>query len=79
MDADGVVAQILYTTVGFTLFGMIDADLQEACFRIYNDWLAEFCNYAPKRLGGLGLISLFDVDGVRANSNAARNWASKAG
>jgi len=62
MDLDGVVAQVLYTTVGFTLFGIEDAEFQEACFRVYNDWLAEFCSYAPKRLGGLGLISLFDVE-----------------
>jgi predicted TIM-barrel fold metal-dependent hydrolase len=62
MDLDGVAAQMLYTTVGFTLFGMRDAEFQEACFSVYNDWLAEFCSYAPKRLGGLGLISLFDVE-----------------
>jgi predicted TIM-barrel fold metal-dependent hydrolase len=29
---------------------------------VYNDWLAEFCSYAPKRLYGIGLISLEDVD-----------------
>jgi predicted TIM-barrel fold metal-dependent hydrolase len=62
MDLDGVVAQILYTPVGFTLFGIQDAEFQEACFAVYNDWLAEFCKYAPNRLGGLGLISLFDVE-----------------
>ena len=27
-----------------------DAELQEACFRVYNDWLAEFCRYDLKRL-----------------------------
>jgi predicted TIM-barrel fold metal-dependent hydrolase len=62
MDLDGVVAQILYTTMGFSLFGIQEAEFQEACFKVYNDWLAEFCKYAPKRLGGLGLISLFDVE-----------------
>jgi predicted TIM-barrel fold metal-dependent hydrolase len=62
MDLDGVAAQILYTTMGFTLFGIQDAEFQEACFKVYNDWLAEFCSYEPKRLGGLGLISLFDVE-----------------
>jgi predicted TIM-barrel fold metal-dependent hydrolase len=29
---------------------------------VYNDWLAEFCAYAPKRLAGLALISLYDID-----------------
>jgi len=32
----------------------------KTCFRVYNDWLAEYCSYAPKRLKGLALISLYD-------------------
>ncbi|MGH7964884.1 MAG: amidohydrolase family protein [Candidatus Binatia bacterium] len=62
MEADGVDAAVLYTTCGFVLFWLEDAAFQEACFRVYNDWLAEFCSYNPKRLAGLGMISLFDVE-----------------
>ena len=62
MDLDGVAAAVLYTTMGFVLFRLEDEEFQEACFRVYNDWLAEFCSYAPQRLGGLGLISLFDIE-----------------
>jgi predicted TIM-barrel fold metal-dependent hydrolase len=62
MDRDGVAAQALYTSVGFSLFGIKDADLQEACFRVYNDWLAEFCKAAPDRFAGLAMISLYNVD-----------------
>jgi predicted TIM-barrel fold metal-dependent hydrolase len=62
MDLDGVEAAVLYTTVGFVLFRLEDEEFQEACFRVYNDWLAEFCSYAPQRLGGLGLIALFDIE-----------------
>ncbi len=62
MELDGVEAAVLYTTVGFMLFWLEDAELQEACFRVYNDWLAEFCSYAPERFAGLALISLFDVE-----------------
>ena len=29
---------------------------------MYNDWLAEYCSYAPNRLAGLSLISLYDID-----------------
>ena len=43
-------------------FGLPDADLQRACFQSYNDWVAEFCSHAPKRLYGIGLISLEDID-----------------
>ena len=60
MELDGVEAEVLYTTLGFRLFWLKDADLQRACFRVYNDWLAAYCSYAPKRLKGLALISLYD-------------------
>jgi predicted TIM-barrel fold metal-dependent hydrolase len=62
MELEGVDAAVLYTTYGFTLFACQDAELQEAYFRGYNDWLAEFCSYAPKRLAGIAMISLYDVD-----------------
>src|SRR6266511_1822214 len=60
MELDGVEAEVLYTTLGFRLFWLKDAGLQQACFRVYNDWLAAYCSYAPKRLKGLALISLYD-------------------
>jgi predicted TIM-barrel fold metal-dependent hydrolase len=62
MELDGVSAEVLYTTCAFVLFWLDEAPLQEACFRVYNDWLAEFCRYDPKRFAGLGLISLFDIE-----------------
>ncbi len=61
-DLDGVDGEILHTTLGFRLFWMQDPDFQRACFRVYNDWLAEFCSYSPRRLVGLALISLHDID-----------------
>ena len=60
MDQDGVAGDVLYTTLGFRMFWIRDAGFQRACFQVYNDWLAEFCSYSPKRLRGLGLISLYD-------------------
>ena len=73
MDLDGVEADVIYTTLGFRQFWFTDAALQRACFRVYNDWLAEYCAYAPKRLAGLGLISLWDVDeGVKELERCAR-------
>jgi predicted TIM-barrel fold metal-dependent hydrolase len=60
MDQDGVVGDVLYTTLGFRMFWIRDAGFQRACFQVYNDWLAEFCSYSPMRLKGLGLISLYD-------------------
>jgi predicted TIM-barrel fold metal-dependent hydrolase len=62
MDLDGVAAEVIYTTLGFRQFWLTDAALQRACFRVYNDWLAEYCTHAPRRLIGLAMISLYDID-----------------
>jgi uncharacterized protein len=61
-DQDGVCAEVLYTSLGMSLFGLEDAELQAACFRGYNDWVSEFCSYDRKRFVGIALISLADVE-----------------
>ena len=61
-EIDGLDAEVLYPTLGMTTFSMPDGALQRACFTVYNDWLAEFCRYDPKRLYGIGLISLEEID-----------------
>jgi predicted TIM-barrel fold metal-dependent hydrolase len=73
MELDGVEAEVLYTTLGFRLFWLKDAALQRACFRVYNDWLAAYCSYAPRRLKGLALISLYDPkEGAQELERCAR-------
>ena len=48
MEIDGVGAEVIYTTLGFRQFWLKDAVLQRACFRAYNDWLAEYCSPASR-------------------------------
>jgi predicted TIM-barrel fold metal-dependent hydrolase len=73
MELDGVEAEVLYTTLGFRLFWLKDAGLQRACFGVYNDWLAAYCSYAPRRLKGLALISLYDPkEGAQELERCAR-------
>jgi predicted TIM-barrel fold metal-dependent hydrolase len=62
MDVDGVTAEVLYPTLGLRLFAMEDAEAQEACFRISNDWLIDYCQVAPQRLVGIPMISLYRLD-----------------
>lgn len=64
-DLDGVEAEVLYTTLGMALFGLADAELQQASFRVFNDWLAEFCSDDRRRLHGVALISLADIEAGR--------------
>lgn len=59
---DGLDAEVIYPTLTMPLFAMTDGELQRACFHAYNEWLREYCDYAPKKLFGIGLISLEDID-----------------
>ena len=72
-ERDGVKAEVLYTSLGMFLYGLEDAELRAACFRVYNDFVAEYCQYNPKRLVGLGLISLENIqDGVKELERCAQ-------
>jgi len=59
-DVDGVSAEVIYTTLGMSLFGLDDSALQQACFRAYNDWVNEYASHNRKRLYPIALISLED-------------------
>jgi predicted TIM-barrel fold metal-dependent hydrolase len=59
-DVDGVSAEVIYTTLGMSLFGLDDTELQQACFRAYNDWVNEYASHDRKRLYPIALISLED-------------------
>jgi predicted TIM-barrel fold metal-dependent hydrolase len=63
LDREGVEAELLYTTAGLGLFAIKDHAFRRACMRTFNDWLAEHCAGAPKRLFGVAIIPMDDVDG----------------
>jgi predicted TIM-barrel fold metal-dependent hydrolase len=62
MAMDGVSGEVLYPSFALDLFGLQDAALQEACFRVYNDWIMEYCAVAPERLYGVACIPTYDID-----------------
>jgi predicted TIM-barrel fold metal-dependent hydrolase len=62
LDREGIEAELLYTTVGLTFFSLEDHEFRRACFRAFNDWLAEHCAGAPKRLFGVAMIATDDID-----------------
>lgn len=57
-DVDGVVAEVIYPSVGMLLCNDPDIDYQHACFDAYNQWVAEFCATSPQRLIGMGQTAL---------------------
>ena len=62
METDGVSAEVLYPTLGLRLFSVESPEAQEACFRMYNDWLMEYCAVSPKRLVGIPCLATYDID-----------------
>lgn len=77
MQVDGVSAEVLYATLGLTLYKLEQATLQEACFQVYNDWLAEYCSVAIDRLVGVPLIATYDIDHAVQELERARAMGLK--
>jgi uncharacterized protein len=71
-DIDGVAAEVLYSSLGLKVFSVDDPELQLACLKVYNEWLAEFCRHDPKRLLGVGLYSLDALPDVSEVERCAR-------
>jgi uncharacterized protein len=71
-DLDGVVAEVLYSSLGIVLLNMKDVELQQAALRVYNDWLAEFCKHSPRRLAGIGLYTLKALPDVSEIEHCAK-------
>lgn len=61
MDSEGIDIAVLYPSIGLFLEAVEDPVLAEACCRVYNDWLADYCRAAPKRLVGIAAIPMQDV------------------
>jgi uncharacterized protein len=54
METDGIIAEILYPTVGMLVCNHPDYDYKHAVFEAYNRWLEEFVGGAPGKLFGVG-------------------------
>jgi predicted TIM-barrel fold metal-dependent hydrolase len=58
---DGTVADVVYPTCGLSIMQLEDSTLQQACCRVYNDWLAQFVAADPDRLVGLAMLPSWDL------------------
>ena len=61
-DVDGVGFEVLYPSMALPMFGIPDTDLQYAVFGAYNDWIAEFAAFDPRRMLGIGMVCLDTID-----------------
>jgi len=74
---DGVVAEVLYATVGMQLCQHDDLDYRRACLEAYNRWLQEYCSHAPNRLIGIGQAAIKDPAGGVEELRAIRSMGFK--
>ncbi|HZO39078.1 MAG TPA: amidohydrolase family protein, partial [Methylomirabilota bacterium] len=73
MRLDGIAGEVLYPSQGLFYFRIADSALMSAIFRAYNDWLADFCAADRKRLKGIAMINLDDVqEGIGELERSAR-------
>ena len=57
-EMDHLRAEVIYPGVGLFLGVAPDGEYVRECYRVYNDWLSEFCATAPDRLLGVGLLPM---------------------
>jgi uncharacterized protein len=58
----GVRAEVLNPTRMLAILRNPDVEVVQACARVFNDWEAEFISYDPKRLIGVSVIPMHDVE-----------------
>ena len=61
MDIDGIDVSVMYPNEGLVLYRVKDRELLNALFKVYNDWIAEFCQAYPDRLKGIAMLNVDDV------------------
>ena len=61
MDIDGIDVQVIFPS-HLSLSAEKETELATDIARAYNDWLASFCASDPKRLKGVAMVALQDVN-----------------
>jgi predicted TIM-barrel fold metal-dependent hydrolase len=63
MDAMGVDQALLYPTWFAEGFHLVeDPEVAYALARVYNNWIADFCKFAPERLYATAMVPLQNID-----------------
>src|SRR5499433_2107948 len=61
MELDGVQAEVIFGILGAAT-RLSDHEAAKEMFRIYNDWLRDFCRHYPDRQIGLACLPYGDID-----------------
>lgn len=74
MDSEGLDMAVLYPSRGLFVLGLdsveqvgpdgLEPEYATAIARAYNNWMKDFCDVAPTRMFGAGMVAPHDVDGA---------------
>ena len=78
MDQEGVDLAVLFPSRGLFVLGLdscammgtdgLEPDFAAAIARAYNDWLHDFCSFAPERIFGAAMVAPHDVGAAVAEA-----------
>jgi predicted TIM-barrel fold metal-dependent hydrolase len=72
MDIDMVDIHLIFPSSAFMVVDNPDREAYLANIRAYNDWMAEFCSYAPERLYGYAIMPISGVEDAIAEATRVR-------
>jgi uncharacterized protein len=72
MDSEGIDVAVLYPSIGLNFWAVEDPPTAVALARVYNDWLAGYCDADRSRLFGAAMLPLQDPAAAVAELRRAR-------
>jgi uncharacterized protein len=80
MDTEGIDVAVLFPTRGLSVltYPNMDPRFAAAVARGYNDWMFDFCQLAPERLIGSGMLSVHDVQDAIAEARRVKELGFRA-
>jgi predicted TIM-barrel fold metal-dependent hydrolase len=78
LDAEGVVNQVLFPSMGLWAYRITDAELWRECARAYNDWLMDEIMAVSDRLVGVAMLPLVSIEDAVAELERAAHAGFRA-
>lgn len=72
LDADATDKELAFPNAVLALVGWPDREVREACFRVYNEYIADFQRRSGDRVYGVGIINWWDPEGAKRTVNEVK-------
>ena len=77
LDSEGITKELAFPNSVLALFGWPDREVREACFRVYNEYIAEVQERSGNRIYGVGLINWWDPAGTKRTVDELKSLGLK--